>query len=1242
MNELIVSNEMGVLIPTRTQHDPKKFKGEHGLKDPDGILVRYCINPVDYALQSENLFIYHHRATRSQGIPSEAAVPTRHEILCSLDARIERIRQKLNCNITLLVHSKSMTAPPPRARSGSVSSTRYNTLRVLLGVLVALVLGALAFELSFVSPDALTANPEEYQDVLHVLDAAAAAEDSDKPPTGADAFYPDDVFDTDWSQRIKDSDILHEAALHRGCVKHKTSIISWRFGRTGENETQNLMHYDPQLLEKLRQCPDVDIFLPKDFVPSDIARTPLRTLNVQARMLPRWALEHQFQDEARNRTVTYHDLCPNTPMIFFNHYWEELPDAPDWPAAKPLYLMPNMEMYELESEHYWRADVILCKTALCARYLRKWFKQEGNPRGTRVLYTRHTTSNLALTYKSQLTPSEREARPDKNFSDVTFLHTAGTSIQKGTRQVLDCWLARPDLPRLELHMAQDLFDGAFKAKYAKRIDSSRNVVLHTGRLEPAAFGRLITDAAYFMCPSLQEGYGHYINQARSSRALIFTTDVAPMNELITPSSGALIKARAIAHDGQFLGGKSKKEHALRGVPGFVADFGGRSVCDAVTDLLKNTTPEERAKRADRALQQYYFDTVFFAQKMQELRDFARAHSHLGRLHGTLRRHEDESKPSPEPSERGVDVVRDRDGVVESQDAQPGPALQDDEDSRHVLYPDTVFETDWSQRISTEEILHEAALHRGCVAHKDSIVPWTFGQSGQNNTDEIVYRDDPQLLEKLRRCPDVDVLIPGGIRSYGYCEDAAAYTKSVLESRMLPCWVLEVKFQDEARNRSVGYHDLCPNTPMLFFNHYWEGLVDAPDWPVTKPLYLMPNIEMYELNHKHYWRADVILCKTAVCARYLRKWFRQEGNPRATRVIYTRHTTSNLALTLQSQMSPSEKDFSDVKLLHTAGTSIQKGTRQVLDCWLSRPDFPPLDIYMGQGLYNGAFYKYHYRVGNSTNIRVHTGGLSSEEFGRIITQGRYFLCPSYMEGYGHYINQARSSRAFIFTTDVAPMNELITSSSGALIRARAGAYGEQFLGGKSTKDHALRDVPGLAASFDSGAVCNAVQGVLDNTTPEERARRADKALQQYYYDTVFFAQSMQELRDYARARSHAGHLRQQQDSPVLDSSNESLTFYPEEIFDVDWSRHIKATDILHQSALHRGCVTHKNSIIPWTFGRNGQDEGEELTELVNRSDPMLLEKLRKCPDVDILLPDHLRNFGYCEDAAAYTKCTMQSL
>ncbi|GMF10197.1 unnamed protein product [Phytophthora lilii] len=113
------------------------------------------------------------------------------------------------------------------------------------------------------------------------------------------------------------------------------------------------------------------------------------------------------------------------------------------------------------------------------------------------------------------------------------------------------------------------------------------------------------------------------------------------------------------------------------------------------------------------------------------------------------------------------------------------------------------------------------------------------------------------------------------------------------------------------------------------------------------------------------------------------------------------------------------------------------------------------------------------------------------------------------------------------------------------------------------------------------------------------------------------------------------------SPVLHSTNETLlanaTFYPEEIFEVDWRLHIKVSDILHENALHRGCVKHKSSIIPWTFGRVRQNENAELDELVNRSDPNLLDKLRKCPDVDILLPDHLRSYGYCEDAAAYTKC-----
>ncbi|KAG2763024.1 hypothetical protein PC129_g9111 [Phytophthora cactorum] len=455
--------------------------------------------------------------------------------------------------------------------------------------------------------------------------------------------------------------------------------------------------------------------------------------------------------------------------------------------------------------------------------------------------------------------------------------------------------------------------------------------------------------------------------------------------------------------------------------------------------------------------------------------------------------------------------------------QDSPVLDSSNESL-TFYPEEIFDVDWSRHIKATDILHQSALHRGCVTHKNSIIPWTFGRNGQDEGEELtelVNRSDPMLLEKLRKCPDVDILLPDHLRNFGYCEDAAAYTK-FLESRMLPRWVLKVKIEDTANKRSITYHDLCPSTPMLFFNHYWEGIPDAYDWPATKPLYLMPNIEMYELDEKHYWRADAILCKTALCARYLTKWLRQEGNPRGTRIVYTRHTTTNLALTANNASKANElskKNFSDVAFLHTAGKSVQKGTRQVLDCWLSRPDFPRLDFYMDQELFDTAFNNYEERINESSNVYLHTGRLSAEEFGRVITQGRYFLCPSIMEGYGHYINQARSANAFIITTNAAPMNELITPSSGALVKAKTLAYGEQFMGGVSSKKHALRNISGLVGKFERDDMCDAVVSVLKNSTTEEREQRANRALQQYYFDIVFFAHKMQELRTFARAMRH---------------------------------------------------------------------------------------------------------------------------
>ena len=326
----------------------------------------------------------------------------------------------------------------------------------------------------------------------------------------------------------------------------------------------------------------------------------------------------KYVDKATNETFSYHDLCPKTPMIFFNHYWDGFPESPEWPAMKPLYLMPNIEMYELKAEHYWAVDVVLCKTAICARYVRMWYQQEGNPRHTKVLYTRHTTSDIATLARTRL--GEDAIKP-RNWSDVHFIHVIGGSVQKGTTAILDCWIRRPHFPPLDVYADEGFYNEKLKDQYENKLRGSQ-VVMYRGRPSPTEFGKLMAESAFFMCPSGMEGYGHYINQARASAGVIVSTNLPPMNELLTPASGVLITVKRHAHKEQILGGKFEGEHGLKGVEGYAGIVKDSGVCQAVEKVLAMTSAE-REKMGTRARRQYFVDMKFFASKMKELRELAR-------------------------------------------------------------------------------------------------------------------------------------------------------------------------------------------------------------------------------------------------------------------------------------------------------------------------------------------------------------------------------------------------------------------------------------------------------------------------------------------------------------------------------------------------------------------------------------------------------------------------------------------
>ncbi|GMF47501.1 unnamed protein product [Phytophthora fragariaefolia] len=354
-------------------------------------------------------------------------------------------------------------------------------------------------------------------------------------------FYPLDLLQD--AQEIQDSERLHLAVLHEGCMKHRESVITSDFGRNGDKDSSvgRFQRDDKNLRQKLEKCPDVEVFLPSGIRGDGYCEDAMGYVKyLHGRALPRWVLDLEFDDEKTGKTLTYHDLCPTTPLIFMNHFWDGVPDSPSWPASKLVYLMPNVEI-----------------------------------------------------------------------------------VFKGTNAVLDCWLSRPDFPPLDVFMDQDIYNKFLRTTYHESIREQPKVTVHTGRVPDSMFGRMMVESAFLLCTSVLEGYGHYINQARASAAVIVTTDAPPMNELLPAESAVLVPHPRATVDKQLLGGAFDGEHGLEGVKGMATYVKGGEVCAAVDRILE-MTPEERQAMGERARKQYVLDTRFFAAKMAELRALARS------------------------------------------------------------------------------------------------------------------------------------------------------------------------------------------------------------------------------------------------------------------------------------------------------------------------------------------------------------------------------------------------------------------------------------------------------------------------------------------------------------------------------------------------------------------------------------------------------------------------------------------
>ena len=184
--------------------------------------------------------------------------------------------------------------------------------------------------------------------------------------------------------------------------------------------------------------------------------------------------------------------------------------APWWKGkAAAHFLIPNQERFPVRLlPRLKMIDQVLCKSRHAAE-----------------LFAKHHPSVRFIGFTSE-DRSLEDCPPDYG----RFFHLAGRSTLKNTEVLLDLWQRHPEWPVLTLVQHPENAPSSVPA----------NVELVSRYLPDGELQAMQNHCGIHLCPSLSEGWGHYIAEAMSCRAVAVVTDAPPMNELVDASRGIVV------------------------------------------------------------------------------------------------------------------------------------------------------------------------------------------------------------------------------------------------------------------------------------------------------------------------------------------------------------------------------------------------------------------------------------------------------------------------------------------------------------------------------------------------------------------------------------------------------------------------------------------------------------------------------------------------------------------------------
>lgn len=180
--------------------------------------------------------------------------------------------------------------------------------------------------------------------------------------------------------------------------------------------------------------------------------------------------------------------------------------------------------------------------------------------------------------------------------------------------------------------------------------------------------------------------------------------------------------------------------------------------------------------------------------------------------------------------------------------------------------------------------------------------------------------------------------------------------------------------------------------------------------------LIPNQEWFYQSWVSYlpW-FDYVFCKTAYCHRLFND-IKKKGICPQTQMVTTGWTSLDR---WDSNLSKEKCARKYSSFFHLAGCSPFKGTVHTIRYW--KEEWPVLDVY-----YNKEKLNLEQNVGSAkwsqSNIQYHGERLDDEELKIRMNEAGIHICLSQAEGFGHYLNEARSCQANVVTVSQEPMNE----------------------------------------------------------------------------------------------------------------------------------------------------------------------------------------------------------------------------